>query len=1645
MSTLHRRRSRIGVACVTGLALIVGPLLVATPAAANTDGTGVVINEAYLNGGSSGATYLNKFVELYNPTASAVDLSTMSLQYRAAGSSANPTGVQALTGSIPAGGHYLIQGSSNAANGATLPAADDSMGASFAAGSGTLFLANTSTALVAPATGSVLNNENILDLLGYGTSNTFETAPATGNSLTLSFNRTDGIDTDNNAADMTVAAPTPTNSDGETESVETEPTPTPTPTPAPTTPPVNEVPVEASIADIQGTTDTSPLAGQRVTTTGIVTATYATGGFNGYYIQTAGTGGAMSLDGRTSSDAVFVFSEATVGEAQIGRSVQVTGVVTEYMGLTEITVAAGDLADLGEAIPIEPATLAFPTDSAERESLEGMLLAPAGDFTVTNNYDTNYYGAIALTAGTSPLIQPTTVVEPGSAEFDSMMAANAAALVTLDDGASINFNSTANKAIPLPYLSNDEPVRIGAAATFTEPVIVDYRFDAWNFQPQQQLTADNAADVQPVSFENTRTDAPANVGGDATIASFNVLNYFSTTGDELNGCRYYNDREGNPVTVSSGCDVRGAANQTSLDRQQAKIVAAINALDADVVSLAEIENSLAVGQPTRDEALAELTAALNTAAGSELWAYVASPAALPASEDVIRTAFIYKPGIVQTVGDSVIYDDPAFVNARQPLAQAFELVGGDASTGFLAIANHFKSKGSGSGSGNTDIGDGQGASNADRVKQANALVAFADEMKADSGLDRVLLSGDFNSYLKEDPIDVLAAAGYVSLGADTGKETYSFGGMIGSLDHIFANAAAGASVSGTDIWNINSVESIALEYSRFNYNVTNFYEPNAFRSSDHDPLVVGLNLTEGVAPVLPIVDVNLLSINDFHGRIDNNTVKFAGTIEQLRAATGEDSSALISAGDNIGASLFASSSQQDSPTIDVLNALELQASAVGNHEFDAGFEDLTGRVADEANWNYLGANVYDRGTETPAMQEYEIIMVSGLRVAVIGAVTQETPTLVSPAGIATLDFGDPVEAVNRVVDELSANDLADVYVAQYHEGAGAGTLENALGLSASAFADIVTKTSPEVDAIFTGHTHATYAWDVQIPGAAVGETRPVLQTGSYGVNIGQIVLKVDPTDDSVESYTAGNVPVTATPDATLVAEYPRVAEVKTIVDSAIAAAAVIGNEPVGSITSDISTAFTRPLTGPAARDARDSESTLGNLVADSLVATLSPAERGAVEIGVVNPGGLRADLGFASSVAGEGDGVVTFAEANAVLPFVNNLGSTTLTGAQFWTVLEEQWQTNADGTIPSRAFLNLGLSDNVNYTYDATRALGDRITGVTINGSPIDLARDYRIGTFSFLLQGGDNFREFANGANTTDSGLIDRDGWISYITDNSPLSPSFDRRGVSVTGLPTSALELLATGTVQLDKLDLTSTGSPVNTTVSAVFEGSAADGQLSPVVAGSSTVAFTVPADVVGSATLVLTASPSGTVVRVPIAVNSIVVPPIDPTDPVDPTDPAEGDVTDALGTDSLTAELEGLITLSDETVEAGQSIEVFVGTQYAGERVYMFLYSTPTALGSSIVSAAGTVQILIPAGTPAGAHRIAIQDAAGAVIGWANVTVGASAAAGVGLGGSSLAKTGSEIAPLLIGAMLLLTLGGAFVLARGRRSLYPQSSEA
>ncbi|HKU35328.1 MAG TPA: 5'-nucleotidase C-terminal domain-containing protein, partial [Paenarthrobacter sp.] len=512
---------------------------------------------------------------------------------------------------------------------------------------------------------------------------------------------------------------------------------------------------------------------------------------------------------------------------------------------------------------------------------------------------------------------------------------------------------------------------------------------------------------------------------------------------------------------------------------------------------------------------------------------------------------------------------------------------------------------------------------------------------------------------------------------------------------------------------------------------------------------------------------------------------------------------------------------------------------------------------------------YQKGTTTPVLPEYKVLEMNGLRVAVIGTVTQEVPSLVTPAGITDLEFGDPVEAINRVAAKIKADNAADLIIVENHDGAASGTPEGATleqeVAAGGPFAKLVNDTTPDVAAIFTGHTHKEYAWDAPIldNGQPTGKTRPIVQTGNYGENVGSVTLTVDTASKAVTAYKASIVDRTTDTAESLVAAYPRVAAVKTIVDKALANAAEIGNQPVGAVTADITTAFTPdPAGGAPKRDDRASESTLGNLVADSLVDTLKAPELGSAEIGVVNPGGLRNELYYAP------DGTITYAEANAVLPFVNNLWTTSLTGAQFKTLLEQQWQTNPDGTVPSRPYQQLGLSKNVNYTYDAARPAGDRITGIWVNNAVIDPAKQYRIGTFSFLATGGDNFRVFKEGSNTKDTGLVDRDAWIKYLQAHNPVSPDFARRSVAVANTTAAEVKAGDAITLAVSKLDLTSIGSPANKTLKAVFiDAKGASTALGgvPVASGVANVSLKVPAAAAaGTGTVVLTAVESGTTVK-------------------------------------------------------------------------------------------------------------------------------------------------------------------------------------
>jgi 5'-nucleotidase len=517
------------------------------------------------------------------------------------------------------------------------------------------------------------------------------------------------------------------------------------------------------------------------------------------------------------------------------------------------------------------------------------------------------------------------------------------------------------------------------------------------------------------------------------------------------------------------------------------------------------------------------------------------------------------------------------------------------------------------------------------------------------------------------------------------------------------------------------------------------------------------------------VAIDVYTMNDFHGRIETTSTS-AGAAGVAGAYKGffdqNPNSTLVSAGDNVGASTFVSFVQDDEPTIDALNATGLTATAIGNHELDKGRADLDEHIIDRADYAHISANLFEKGTTDYAYAPYDLQVFDGVTVGFVGAVTEDLPYLVSPAGIATLDVAPIISSVNTVATELKdgdpANGEADVVILLIHEGAPTAT--TSVTDTSTVFGRIVTGTAANLDAIASGHTHQAYAST-----ATVGDrTIPVLQTGSYGTNLGRIALEVDPVTKEISSATGTLVPLLTAGGALV---YPADPEVQALVDDAVAQAAVEGAQPVGTIGAD----FTRARQTDGTEN-RGGESAISNLIAEAQLAATS--ELGA-QIAFLNPGGVRNDLLYASSGStNDADGVVTYQEAAVVQPFANTLVTETLTGAQIKAVLEQQWQPA--GT--SRPFLKLGTNIDFAYTYDPTAAAGNRILTMTYQGAPVTPEQSFTIVTNNFLAAGGDNFTAFAAGSDIADSGRSDLQAFVDYLgaTEN-VLFPVGATRSVGV------------------------------------------------------------------------------------------------------------------------------------------------------------------------------------------------------------------------------------------------------------------------
>ncbi|GAA2027589.1 hypothetical protein GCM10009720_04140 [Yaniella flava] len=576
--------------------------------------------------------------------------------------------------------------------------------------------------------------------------------------------------------------------------------------------------------------------------------------------------------------------------------------------------------------------------------------------------------------------------------------------------------------------------------------------------------------------------------------------------------------------------------------------------------------------------------------------------------------------------------------------------------------------------------------------------------------------------------------------------------------------------------------------------------------SNDDDNGEGLEANTLMAPMQEDAEstLTLLNINDFHGRVDHQVgMSLAATVEAERAEN--ENNLFLSAGDDIGASLFVSSVQQDEPTIDYLNTLGLEASALGNHEFDRGVDDLTGRVTGLAAFDHIAANVVDENGDTIVDPYTEIETPEGQTVAVIGAVTQETPTLVDPSGVQGLDFTDPVAAVNEQAELLAEDEDIDVIVAEYHDHTD----------------EIVTETHPAVDVIFTGHTHEEYVLDANVPGEE-GETRPVLQTGEYGNNLGRVELELD-ADDNVVGYSHELVE-TSEPSEEEIAANPTLVEIQQILDDAAEVAEEEGSQVLATLEDYVTTGYRYgedEETGEVGHnfDQRDLESSMGHLVADAWLwaGNNNPAGISA-DIGLVNSGGLRDEFpgGLRQDIETE-IGDITVADAVGVNPFANDIFTTDITGAQLRETLEQQWQTAADGSVPGRPYLQLGLSSNVTYTYTGDigmaghETLGNNIDEIWVNGNLVQDEDEFTVALPSFLAAGGDNFRALGNGTNDQQTALIDTDAFTNYLQDelDSAVAPRFDKQAVQVSGLEDS-YDVDGNFTAELSGFQLQSYGAP-------------------------------------------------------------------------------------------------------------------------------------------------------------------------------------------------------------------------------------------
>ncbi len=595
--------------------------------------------------------------------------------------------------------------------------------------------------------------------------------------------------------------------------------------------PIDPEVVERSIPEIQSDQDASPFDGEQVKTTGVVTADFQEDDeLRGFYLQDE-----AGDDNVATSDGIFVFTSTVTPEndVNVGDRIEIVAQIDEFFGLTELTNVAS-ITKLGTG-SIAPTPLVLPeVADGDLEQVEGMLVEVISPMTVSQTFFLSRFGQLSLSSpddegNPGRLFQPTNLFPANSPEAAATLDSNLRRKLVLDDG-----SRTQNPAV-VPFIGIDpiRPVRGGDQVSNLIGVIDFGRIDA-----NSPATSDYI--LQPTQTPefvatNPRTETPNETAGSLTIASFNVLNFFSTLDGNGDLCG----------TGDQGC--RGADSEQELAQQTVKLVNAFIAMDADIVGLVEIENN-GYGETS---AIATLTNEINAQLGTPVYDYVRPVGLDSLGTDAIAVGFIFKPESVEIVGTPATLDSGAFDQtlesgrSRQPLAVSFKDLEKNAT--FTAVINHFKSKRPATlpdGDLNNDQGDGQGAFNLRRTEAANDLIAWLATQPTGIDDPDVLVLGDLNAYAEEDPLLAFDGRGYVDLiQRFNGESGYSFtfDSQAGSLDHALGTEEMTSQVTGVTEWHINTDESPVFDYN-VEFKPEGYFFADSFRSSDHDPVIVGLSL-----------------------------------------------------------------------------------------------------------------------------------------------------------------------------------------------------------------------------------------------------------------------------------------------------------------------------------------------------------------------------------------------------------------------------------------------------------------------------------------------------------------------------------------------------------------------------------------------------------------------------------------------------------------------------------------------------------------------------------------------------------------------------------------------------------------------------------